>query len=72
MLRFQIATRRMSLDRFATGSPLSSSFPTPSDPDQWLAQDFADDLFGGANELGQALSGKDNWLEVCLLLGQLN
>lgn len=49
----------MSLDRFATGSPLSSSFPAPSDTDQWLAQEFADDLFGGSSELGQALSGKE-------------
>lgn len=49
----------MSLDRFPTGSPLSSSFPTPSDSDQWLAQDFADDLFSGASDLGQALSGED-------------
>lgn len=47
----------MSLNRLATGSPLSASFPTPSDSDQWLAQDFADDLFGGASDLGHALSG---------------
>ena len=47
----------MSLERFAAGSPLSAHFPAPSDSDQWLPQDFADDLFGGTSELSQALSG---------------
>ena len=46
-----------SLERFAAGSPLSTSFPTPSDSDQWLSPDFADDLFGGTSELSRALSG---------------
>ena len=45
----------MSLERFAASSPLS--FPAPGDSDQWLPQDFADDLFGGSSELSQALSG---------------
>lgn len=47
----------MSLGSFAAGSPLSANFPAPSDSDQWLPQDFADDLFGGTSELSQALSG---------------
>ena len=47
----------MSLERSAAGSPLSAHFPAPSDSDQWLPQDFADDLFGGTSELSQALSG---------------
>ena len=45
------------MERFATVSPLSANFPTPSDSDQWLPQDFPDDLFGGTSELSQALSG---------------
>ena len=47
----------MSLERFAASSPLSPNFPAPGDSDQWLPQDFADDLFGGSSELSQALSG---------------
>lgn len=47
----------MSLERYSAGSPLSASFPAPSDSDQWLSHDFPDDLFGGASELSQALSG---------------
>lgn len=57
----------MSLDRFAAGSPLSANFPTPSDSDQWLAQDFADDLFSGASDLDHALSGKG----CCLAAGDM-
>ena len=51
------------MERFATGSPLSANFPTPSDSDQWLPQDFPDDLFGGTSELSQALSGDPLLLE---------
>lgn len=47
----------MSLDRFVTGSPLSANFPSPSESDQWLAQEFADDLFSGTSDLDHALSG---------------
>ena len=49
------------MERFATGSPLSANFPTPSDSDQWLPQDFPDDLFGGTSELSQALSGESHF-----------
>lgn len=47
----------MSLDRFVTGSPLSANFPSPIESDQWLAQEFADDLFSGTSDLDHALSG---------------
>lgn len=47
----------MSLERFAVSSSLSANFPAPGDSDQWLPQDFADDLFGGSSDLSQALSG---------------
>ena len=49
----------MSLERFAAGSSLSASFPAPGDSEQWLPQDFADDLFGATSELSQALSGTE-------------
>ncbi|KAL0027095.1 hypothetical protein WJX79_005283 [Trebouxia sp. C0005] len=50
------------MERFATVSPLSANFPSPSDSDQWLPQDFPDDLFGGTSELSQALSVDDDKL----------
>ncbi|KAL3140530.1 hypothetical protein ABBQ32_005110 [Trebouxia sp. C0010 RCD-2024] len=52
----------MSLERYSAGSPLSASFPAPSDSDQWLSHDFPDDLFGGTSELSQALSADDDKL----------
>lgn len=55
----------MSLDRFPSGSPLSANFPpAPSDSDQWLPQDFPDDLFGGTSELSQALSDDDKLFDL--------
>lgn len=52
----------MSLDRFVTGSPLSANFPSPSESDQWLAQEFADDLFSGTSDLDHALSAEEDKL----------
>lgn len=52
------------MERFATVSPLSANFPTPSDSDQWLPQDFPDDLFGGTSELSQALSDDDKLFDL--------